>query len=127
MSEIWLSIIGIGEDGLGSLDRPARAVIAGAEIFVGGERHLAMLADDPRPRLTWDSPLAKTVAKIKALRGRQVCVLATGDPMSYGVGVTLTREIGMTHCLVMPRQSAFSLACARLGWPLAGIDCMTLH
>lgn len=128
MSEnIWLSIIGIGEDGLGGLDQAARAVIAGAEIFVGGERHLAMLADDPRPRLTWDSPLAKTVAKIKDLQGRQVCVLATGDPMSYGVGVTLTREIGIAHCLVLPQQSAFSLACARLGWPLAGIDCMTLH
>ncbi len=127
MTKVWLSIIGIGEEGLEGLGEPARAVVEGAEIFVGGERHLAMLADDPRPRLTWDSPLAKTVARIKGLKGRQVCVLATGDPMSYGVGVTLTREIGMAQCLVIPKQSAFSLACARLGWPLAEVDCMTLH
>ncbi len=127
MSEIWLSIIGIGEDGLPGLAPPARAVIDDAEIFVGGERHLAMLANDPRPRLTWDSPLRKTVAKIRGLRGRRVCVLATGDPMAYGIGVTLTREFGMAQCLVLPGQSAFSLACARLGWSLPEVDCLTLH
>ncbi|NQV59774.1 MAG: precorrin-6y C5,15-methyltransferase (decarboxylating) subunit CbiE [Alphaproteobacteria bacterium] len=127
MNKVWLSIIGIGEDGLAGLDQAGRAAVDAAEIFVGGERHLAMLGDDPRPRLTWDSPLGKTLAKIRGLRGRQVCVLATGDPMSYGIGVTLTAEFGMAQCVVIPRQSAFSLACARLGWPLAEVDCLTLH
>jgi precorrin-6B C5,15-methyltransferase / cobalt-precorrin-6B C5,C15-methyltransferase len=127
MSKTWLSIIGIGEDGLAGLTKPARDIIDDAEIFVGGDRHLAMLGDDPRPRLTWESPLRKTVDRIKGLKGRQVCVLATGDPMSYGIGVTLTREIGVEQCVVIPHQSAFSLACARLGWPLAEIDGLTLH
>jgi precorrin-6Y C5,15-methyltransferase (decarboxylating) len=127
MSRIWLSIIGIGEDGLDGLAGPARQLIGGAEILVGGDRHLAMLGDDARPRLTWESPLRKTIDRIKALKGQAVCVLATGDPMSYGIGVTLTREIGMAQCVVLPHQSAFSLACARLGWPLADIDAMTLH
>ena len=127
MSKVWLSIVGIGEDGLEGLGQPARAAVDGAAVFVGGERHLGMLGDDGRPRLTWDSPLGKTIARIRKLEGRQVCVLATGDPMSYGIGETLTREFGMAQCLVMPHQSAFSLACARLGWPLAEADCLTLH
>ncbi|MBT3333377.1 MAG: precorrin-6y C5,15-methyltransferase (decarboxylating) subunit CbiE [Rhodospirillaceae bacterium] len=127
MTTPWLSIIGIGEEGLPGLNQAARAGIDGAEIFVGGARHLAMLGDDPRPRMTWDSPLQETMAKIKALKGQAVCVLASGDPMSYGIGVTLSREIGLAQCLVIPHQSAFSLACARLGWPLAEVDCLTLH
>ncbi len=127
MSKIWLSIIGIGEDGLAGLNATARAAVNGAEVFIGGKRHLAMLGDDPRPREAWDNPLRETLAKIRTLKGKQVCVLATGDPMSYGIGVTLCREFGMAQCLCIPHQSAFSLACARLGWPLAEVDCLTLH
>ncbi len=123
----WLSIVGIGEDGLAGLGEAARAAIDGAEVLVGGKRHLAMLGDDQRPRLTWDSALHATVAKLAAFKGKQVCVLATGDPMSYGIGVTLCREFGAESCRVIPHISAFSLACARLGWPLAEVDCMTLH
>ncbi|MFP6749381.1 MAG: precorrin-6y C5,15-methyltransferase (decarboxylating) subunit CbiE [Alphaproteobacteria bacterium] len=127
MSGIWLSIIGIGEDGLAGLDASARAAVDGAEVFFGGARHLAMLGDDPRPREQWDNPLRETVARIGQLKGKQVCVLATGDPMSHGIGVTLCREFGMAQCLCIPHQSAYSLACARLGWPLAEVDCLTLH
>jgi precorrin-6Y C5,15-methyltransferase (decarboxylating) len=123
----WLSIVGIGEDGLAGLGDAARAAIDGAEIVVGGERHLAMLGDDQRPRLRWNNALHATVAKLAQFKGQRVCVLATGDPMSYGIGVTLCREFGAENCLVIPHQSAFSLACARLGWPLAEVDCMTLH
>lgn len=127
MSGAWLSIIGIGEDGLAGLGGTARAVVDAAAIFVGGERHLAMLGDDPRPRLTWDSPLRKTIAKIKRYKGKRVCVLATGDPMWHGIGVCLSQEFGPAQCRVIPQPSAFSLACARLGWPLAEVDCITLH
>ena len=127
MSAQWLSIVGIGEDGLGGLNTPARDLVDRAEVFFGGVRHLAMLGVDPRPRETWDNPLRETVARIGKLKGKAVCVLATGDPMSYGIGVTLCREFGMAQCLVIPHQSAFSLACARLGWALAEVDCLTLH
>jgi precorrin-6B C5,15-methyltransferase / cobalt-precorrin-6B C5,C15-methyltransferase len=127
MSKAWLHIIGIGEDGLAGLGQTARAMIDNAAILVGGERHLAMLGDDPRPRLSWNIPLDRTFAKIRRHKGKPVCVLATGDPMSYGIGVSLIGEFGAAQCQVIPHQSAFSLACARLGWPLAEVDCMTLH
>lgn len=126
-SKVWLSIIGIGEDGLGGLNSMASAAVDDAEVFFGGHRHLAMLGNDPRPRHAWDIPLPETMARIKKLKGKRVCILATGDPMSYGIGVTLARDFGMDQCLVIPHQSAFSLACARLGWPLAEVDCLTLH
>ena len=124
----WLHIVGIGEDGIEALPGPARNLIDNAEILIGGDRHLAMISEDhPGERFPWESPLRKTVARLDSLRGKRVVVLATGDPMSYGIGVTLTREFGTDAVNVLPVAGAFSLAAARMGWPLQDTDCLTLH
>ncbi len=127
MTKPWLAIVGVGENGLAELTPEALALIDKADIFIGGERQLAMLKDDPRQRLKWLSPLKDTVQLIREMRGRKVCVLATGDPMHYGIGVTLCREFGKEAVHVVPNLSAFTLACARLGWPLAEVETITLH
>lgn len=123
----WLTVVGIGDDGLDGLAPATRALIEGAEAYIGGERHLAMLPDDGREKLVWPSPLLAVIDQIAARRGRRLCVLATGDPMCYGIGVTLARRIPLDEMTIIPAPSAFSLACARLGWPLAEVDMLTLH
>jgi len=124
----WLHIVGIGEDGLDALPAPARNLIGNAEVLVGGDRHLAMIGNDhPGERHRWESPLRKTVERLETMRGKRVVVLATGDPMSYGIGVTLTREFGTDAVAMLPVAGAFSLAAARMGWPLQEVDCLTLH
>lgn len=124
----WLSIVGIGEDGLDGVPPAGRRLIDGAEVLVGGRRHLAMIPDShPAERLSWRSPLSETVDEIAAYRGQAVCVLATGDPMSYGIGLTLGREFGPQALTVLPAPGAFSLAAARMGWPLEDVERLTLH
>ena len=124
----WLAIVGIGEDGLDGVAPAGRRLIERAEVLVGGARHLAMVPDDhPAERLGWESPLENTVAAILERRGNRVCVLATGDPMWYGIGVILAREVPAGERVIVPAPSAFSLACARLGWPLAETETLTLH
>ncbi|HLI11217.1 MAG TPA: precorrin-6y C5,15-methyltransferase (decarboxylating) subunit CbiE [Alphaproteobacteria bacterium] len=123
----WLSIVGIGEDGLAGLSASARAFVADAKILVGGARHLAMLPDDGRERLTWTTPLSRLVDDILRRRPAPVCVLATGDPMHFGIGVTLAKRVPVAEMAIVPSVSAFSLACARLGWPLAEVEALTLH
>ena len=54
-------------------------------------------------------------------------VLATGDPLWFGIGVTLLRAVPAEETWIVPGVSAFALACARLGWPLAEVECLTLH
>ena len=66
----------------------------------------------------------KTIA---ANRGKRVVVLATGDPMAYGIGSTLARHFAPADMAIMPAPGAFSLAAARLAWPLDGCVCLTLH
>jgi precorrin-6B C5,15-methyltransferase / cobalt-precorrin-6B C5,C15-methyltransferase len=123
----WLSVVGIGEDGLAGLSPVARTLVDQAEILVGGSRHLAMLpASDQRQRLVWAAPIQDSVAQIIRWRGRTVCVLASGDPMWYGIGTTLLRQIALDEVTLVPALSAFSLACARLGWSLTEVETLSL-
>jgi precorrin-6Y C5,15-methyltransferase (decarboxylating) len=123
----WLSIVGIGEDGLAGLNPMARSLLAQAQVIVGGARHLAMLApDDTREQLSWTSPIARSIEAIIRRRGQHVCVLASGDPMCYGIGVTLTRHVAPNEMTIIPAPSAFSLACARLGWPATAVEMLSL-
>lgn len=124
----WISIVGIGEDGLDGIPATGRAMIDNADVLLGGKRHLAMIPENhPAERLTWRVPLLDTVADLRDREGKAVCVLATGDPMSYGIGVTLGREFGAEAITVLPAPGAFSLAAARMGWPLEDVTRLTLH
>jgi precorrin-6Y C5,15-methyltransferase (decarboxylating) len=123
----WLSIVGIGDDGLDGLSPVARSVLDSAEIVFGGRRHLAALGDEARQHEEWRSPFSDSLEILMRYRGRIVTVLATGDPMWYGAGSTLVRTISASEMRVIPAPSAFSLAAARMGWPLDGVDCLTVH
>jgi len=123
----WLSVIGIGEDGPDGLSAAARARIDAASLLVGGERHLALVPDAKAERLAWRQPLADTIAEIAARRGTPVVVLASGDPLCYGVATTLVRHFAAAEMTVLPQPSAFSLAAARLLWPLESCVTLSLH
>jgi precorrin-6Y C5,15-methyltransferase (decarboxylating) len=128
MTEPWLHVIGIGADGLDGLSADQRRRVAEAEFLVGGARHLAMASGfSPAEQLTWEIPLERTVTRIRDARGRRVVVLATGDPMWFGIGVTLARAFAPGDYVISPSLSAFTLAASRLGWPLADTVCLTVH
>ena len=123
----WLSIIGIGESGLGELSQSARGLVDRATIIIGGERHLAMLEpNDYRERIVWSSPLEKSIDLILKHQGTPVCILASGDPLCYGIGVTLLRWISIDQITIIPAPSTFSLACAKLGWSLTDVETLSL-
>lgn len=123
----WLSIVGIGENGIAGLNAAARTLVDTAEILVGGERHLAMVPSGGGERLTWQRPFSDTIGAIAARRGRRVVVLASGDPSWYGVGAVLARHFPIGEMTILPHPGAFSLAAARLGWAIADCAVLSLH
>ena len=124
----WLSIVGIGEDGVEGLGASARGLVSAAEIVFGGKRHLGLAAPLVRGAARpWPSPFDGAADEVLSHRGRQVCVLASGDPFLYGVGATLARKIDPREMIVVPAPSAFSLAAARLGWSLPHTALLSVH
>ncbi|UVL66387.1 precorrin-6y C5,15-methyltransferase (decarboxylating) subunit CbiE [Pseudomonas sp. B21-031] len=116
----WLTVVGIGEDGFNGLGKQARRALLGASRIFGSSRQLALL---PRcvvgERLLWPTPFS--LAPVLAQRGEPVCVLASGDPMFFGVGASLARQVSASEMQVLSMPSSCALAAARLGWPLQDV------
>ncbi|WP_322615660.1 precorrin-6y C5,15-methyltransferase (decarboxylating) subunit CbiE [Pseudomonas sp. BIC9C] len=113
----WLTVVGIGEDGFKGLGKNARHALLRASKIFGGQRHLDLLPPCIRgERQPWPSPFS--LESLLAHRGEPVCVLASGDPMFFGVGASLARQLPAAEMLTLPAPSSCSLAAARMGWPL---------
>nr|WP_314479411.1 precorrin-6y C5,15-methyltransferase (decarboxylating) subunit CbiE [uncultured Pseudomonas sp.] len=121
----WLTVVGIGEDGFSGLGKQARRALLGSTRIIGSPRQLALL---PRcvagERLNWPTPFS--LQPVLALRGSPVCVLASGDPMFYGVGASLARQVPADEMQVLSMPSSCALAAARLGWALQDVQVVSL-
>lgn len=124
VAEPWLTIIGIGEDGLAGLSEASRKALANAETVFGGERHLALAGVTGRGR-PWPVPFDADI--VLSCRGRPTAVLASGDPFWYGAGASLAEKLYGDEWIAHPAPSTFSLAAARLGWRLEATACLGLH
>uniref|UniRef100_UPI00258C94B1 precorrin-6y C5,15-methyltransferase (decarboxylating) subunit CbiE n=1 Tax=uncultured Pseudomonas sp. TaxID=114707 RepID=UPI00258C94B1 len=121
----WRTVVGIGEDGFSGLGKQARRALMGASRIIGSPRQLALL---PRcisaQRQDWPTPFS--LAPVLALRGEPVCVLASGDPMFFGVGASLARQVPAAQMQVLSMPSSCALAAARLGWPLQDVQVVSV-
>ena len=124
MAEPWLTIIGIGEDGLAGLSEASRNALDRAETVFGGERHLRLARVDGRGT-PWPVPFDTSC--VLSRRGRPTAVLASGDPFWHGAGGSLAAHLAPDEWVAHPSPSTFSLAAARLGWPLESTVCIGLH
>ncbi|WP_395397430.1 precorrin-6y C5,15-methyltransferase (decarboxylating) subunit CbiE [Novosphingobium sp. BL-8A] len=123
----WLTIVGIGEDGISGLSDASRAALAEAELVTGAARHLGLLGGLSAECRTWPVPFESGIAGLMELRGRKVVMLVSGDPFWFGAGSVVTRALDPGEWVAHPAPSTFGLAAARLGWPIEGTVCLGLH
>ncbi|BBC38343.1 Precorrin-6Y C(5,15)-methyltransferase [Streptomyces graminofaciens] len=121
-----VTVVGIGADGWRGLPDASRTALRDAEVLIGGPRQLDLLPPECEgERIAWPSPLRPAVPGLLAAHaGRRIAVLASGDPMFYGIGRALAEETGELR--VLPHPSSVSYAAARLGWPLEDVEVVTL-
>lgn len=122
-----ITVIGIGEDGLDGLSPAARALVDGAEVLIGGERHLDKAPHVQAERLDWSEGFVGALDEIERRLDKRIVVLASGDPLYFGVGATLIRRFGRERVCVLPAPGAVSLTCARMGWSQPDIQVVTIH
>lgn len=115
MGGLRVTVVGIGADG--HLPPASRALVEGAEVLLGGERHLALVPPVPgQDRAAWPRPLSSLATFLGEHDGRRVVALASGDPLVSGIGTTLIRLLGPDAVTVVPAVSSVALARARMGW-----------
>ncbi|NBZ85956.1 precorrin-6y C5,15-methyltransferase (decarboxylating) subunit CbiE [Stagnihabitans tardus] len=122
MSDPWVTIIGVGEDGPEGLSSASREALVGAEIVFGAPRHLELLAVAGEP-----FPVPFSTAPILAARGRKVVVLASGDPFWHGAGGSLMTDLQPGEWVSHPAPSTFQRMANRLGWRMEEVLCLGLH
>ena len=120
----WLTIIGIGQDGFLGLGSDAKDAINEAKHLFGGKRHFELVGKKGN---VWESPIEQSFKEIDKLKGERVVILASGDPMWFGIGASLCKRYGTEDVTVIPTPSAFSLVASKMLWSLSDTECLTVH
>ncbi len=119
-------VVGIGADGLHGLPEASQRELRSAATVYGSRRQLELLDDTvSAARRAWPSPLLPALAGLLE-DGADVHVLASGDPLLHGIGVTLVRLFGAEQVRVLPHVSAVTLACARMRWTVQDTEVISL-
>ncbi|GAA2132727.1 precorrin-6y C5,15-methyltransferase (decarboxylating) subunit CbiE [Kitasatospora kazusensis] len=123
-----ISVVGIGADGWPGLAGTSRDALRDADTVLGAPRQLDLLPPEvTAERVPWPSPLRPAVPGLLArYAGQRLAVLASGDPMFFGIGRALAETAGPDRLRVLPHPSSVSHACARLGWPLEDTEVVSL-
>jgi len=123
-----VTIVGIGDDGCKGLTSRAMDAVATAEWLCGGERQLAFFPEFRGERIVLKDGLGSALDRVAAIAAESnVCVLASGDPMFFGIGGLVVKKVGAEHVEIIPQPSAVQWAFARAGmkWDDAGF--ISLH
>ena len=125
---VWLTIIGLGEDGLDGLSLASQNALTEATIIFGSRRLLSFLKTRFQgKKIEWPVPFEKGVSMLLAQRGKSVVMLASGDPFWFGAGNVLAKYIAEDEWIAHPNRSCFSLAACKLGWAIQDSLCHALH
>jgi precorrin-6Y C5,15-methyltransferase (decarboxylating) len=111
-----VTVVGIGEDGCAGLTSRASSAIARAQVLVGGERQLAFFPEFAGERIVLKTGIGAALERVAELaHEHDVCVLASGDPLFFGVGALVAKKVGGEHVDFIPQPSSIQLAFARAG------------
>ncbi|MCS7463722.1 precorrin-6y C5,15-methyltransferase (decarboxylating) subunit CbiE [Paenibacillus doosanensis] len=107
-------VIGIGDNGQEGLLPQYAKWVCESDVLVGGERQLQFFPDYMGRTIVIKGGLSELAAKLKAEaeQGRSVVVLASGDPLFYGIGGYLSSKLDVE---VYPSPSSVQVAFARMG------------
>ena len=125
-----IHVIGLGVGAGILLSRPAQQALAAAHTVIGSQRQLGLVRDhgDPGTATLLELPkLAELQATIEGLRDGAVCILASGDPLFYGIGRWLSQRFDAAQLEFYPAVSSIQAMCAACGLALQDCRVVSLH
>jgi precorrin-6Y C5,15-methyltransferase (decarboxylating) len=127
MDQPTLHVIGMDTDGRRPLSEAARAAIDGAVLIIGEPRHLAALPSHRAETRPYPRPFSDLDRLLRRQAGQTVVLLASGDPLLFGVGGYLTRTLSLERVTFHPAVSSLQTAFARAGLPWQEAELVSLH
>ncbi len=128
MSVEPLVVIGIGLDGPAGLTSEARAHLAAARVLAGSPRQLGLFPDWPGERIVMDGGLDEFISRVRtSYEIAKTVLLATGDPLFYGIGRALLAALPREDLVFLPQVSSVQLAFACLKEPWHDACVVSVH
>ncbi len=132
---IWageaISVIGIGAGTATTLGPLAIEAIQNAQILIGADHHLKIMDRYINTRETefhfYPSPLFEVASLLIQNQHKKIVLLASGDPLFFGIGSWLTSLLGSNNLVFYPNVSSVQVACAKLGIPWDIVKVISLH
>ena len=122
-----VTIIGMGLSP-GDLTETHKEMIRHADILMGGERHLSYFKDTPAIKRSIGKDLKEAVAFIRShMEKSAIVVLASGDPLFFGIGSVITGALDPDQVEIMPNISSIAAAFARIKEPWSHAKIISLH
>ena len=122
-----ISIIGTGvspED----LTDSHRKIIKKAHIIIGGKRNLSFFNDTPALKKEIGKDMVKIISYIRLnMQNKNIVVLASGDPLFYGIGSLLVKALTPDYVKIYPNISSLSVAFAKIKMPWSNAHTISLH
>jgi precorrin-6B C5,15-methyltransferase / cobalt-precorrin-6B C5,C15-methyltransferase len=121
-------VIGLGDDGCASLSSRAAGAVARAQVLVGGERHLGFFPQFKGERVVLKTGIDAALERLAVLADEHtVCVLASGDPLFFGIGARVAKAVGGEHVEFLPTPTSvqWAFACTGIAWDDAAL--LSLH
>jgi precorrin-6Y C5,15-methyltransferase (decarboxylating) len=122
-------VLGLTAGGAAELSSSMLDHIYAADLLAGGRRQLAYLPDFRGETLMIGASAEPLIARLRLAleRGERAVVLASGDPLWYGIGATLRRVFPAEALAIMPAPAAFQLAFAALAEPWHDAALLSAH
>lgn len=124
-------VIGIGSAGAPSLGMKAIEAISNAGLLAGGSRHLELFKGVDADRVVIKGGLDQLSSSIGAYLARRpkkcVAVLATGDPLLFGIAGFLIKKFGKKNVTVIPNVSVVQEALALIKETANGLQVLSGH
>src|SRR5205807_5786493 len=125
-----IHVVGVGSDGLAGLTARARELLTGADLVLGSEHALGLVPELRAERVRIGPDLHDVVRTLETNLGkRHMVVVASGDPLFYGVARYLCDRLGKDRFEVLPHVSSMQLAFARVkeSWEEAYLTNLATH
>jgi precorrin-6Y C5,15-methyltransferase (decarboxylating) len=123
-----ITILGIGADGINSLNKKGLQVLKQADIIFGSNRHLEMI-DTNCETINWVSPFSDNIEIINKhfIQNKNILIVATGDVNWFGITNIIRKNFDNEKIQIITNISSISLSAIKMGWPLQDITPITIH